>query len=142
MLHALRRANPQQSNDQGETESISYQAWRVFVTIWNFLLLAGWMKNPTEETSSLRRHAKESFREWLCLILVCIAALKKFTPNQINISFYASIPAQMRRFNPSRDAQKVYFSLSACLLCLSKSASDQQNKRKFSRTFVVMTRVR
>ena len=78
MLHALRRANPQQSNDQGETESISYQAWRVFVTIWNFLLLAGWMKNPTEETSSLRRHAKETFREWLCLILVCIAALKKF----------------------------------------------------------------
>ena len=78
MLHALRRANPQQSNDQGETESISYQAWRVFVTIWNFLLLAGWMKNPTEETSSLRRHAKESFREWLCLILVRNAALKKF----------------------------------------------------------------
>ena len=26
MLHALRRVNPQQSNDQGETESISCQA--------------------------------------------------------------------------------------------------------------------
>ena len=36
------------------------------------------MRNFTEETSSLRHHAEESFREWLCLILVQIAALRKF----------------------------------------------------------------
>ena len=47
---SLRRANPQQSNDQREEESISCQAWRVFVTVWLFLLLAGRMRNLTEET--------------------------------------------------------------------------------------------
>ena len=35
----LWRANSQQSNDQGETESISWQAWRVFVTV------LGWPDN-------------------------------------------------------------------------------------------------
>ena len=78
MLQALRQANPQQSNDQAQTESISCQAWRVFVTVWLFFLLAGRTRNLTEETLSRRHHAEESFREWLRLSLVRIAALKKF----------------------------------------------------------------
>ena len=88
MLHALRQANPQQSNDQGETESISYQAWRIRVTVWLFYLLAG---SITEETSFLRHHAEESFRKWLrpfwCLLLLW----RRFTPNQINIFFLLTI---------------------------------------------------
>ena len=35
-------------------------------------------RNLTEETQSLRHHSEESFREWLRLMLLCIAALKKF----------------------------------------------------------------
>ena len=45
------------------------------------------------------------------------------------------------RFNPCKDAQKVSFSPSACLLCLFESANDQQNKQKLSRTYVVVAMV-
>ena len=37
-FYFLRRANPQQSKDQGETKSISCQAWRVFITVWLFII--------------------------------------------------------------------------------------------------------
>ena len=49
------------------------------------------MRNLTDETSFLRRYAEGSFSELLHLILVRIAALKKFTPNQKNIFFLLTI---------------------------------------------------
>ena len=76
LLHALRRANPQhlQSNDQGEAESISCQVWRVFATVWLFFLYwRAWSLKRRRLLPSCR-----SFREWLRLILVSIAALNKF----------------------------------------------------------------
>ena len=92
------------------------------------------MRNLIEEPLlSLRHHAEESFREWLCLILVSIAALKKLYTKTDKHNFF--------RLNPLRDAQKVSFSSSAFLLCRIKSANDQQNKRTFSRTYVVVARV-
>ena len=149
------------------------------------------MRNLTEETMSLRHHEEKSFREWLRLSLVCIAALKKFYTKrdqqrrnseremsrtafrtcEISSTAFQSchtttakvflpllilrtynnqsilgrvyrlgdphfILGRVRRFNPFRVAQKVSFSPSACVLCLSESANDQQNKRKFSRTYV------
>ena len=46
MLHALRRTNPKQSTDRVETESISCQAWRVFVTVWLFIIIGGLVEEP------------------------------------------------------------------------------------------------
>ena len=72
LLHTLRRANPPQSNDQRETESISCQAWYVFVTVWHFTILAGQMRNLTEETlpscqTKLQRVALSHFGAYCCL---------------------------------------------------------------------------
>ena len=119
---------------------------KLFGSLFKFIIvgaanLAGLMRNSTQETSSLRHDAEESFREWLRLSLVRIAALKKFHTNQIKRLFNASIPPEMRHCNPCRDTQKVSFSPSACLLCLFESANDQQNKRKISRTYIVVARV-
>ena len=78
MLHALRRSNLQQSIDLKQTGSISCHTLRVFVTVWLFWLFAGRLRNLAEETSSLRHHAEESFRDWLRRMLVRTAALKTF----------------------------------------------------------------
>ena len=77
---------------------------RVFVTIWLLFFIARPDEEPHWRDVVSLPHAEESFREWLRLILLRFAALKKFYTNQIDIIFNALIPAEVKRFNPCKDA--------------------------------------
>ena len=96
MLHALRRKNLQQTNDQGDTESVLYQAWRVFVTVWLFFI--GWQDEEPHwrDVMVTRRRlfaimpkmaSKSGFVSFWCVLLLW----RSFTPNQIDIVFWLTI---------------------------------------------------
>ena len=104
-----------------------------------FIIIGGPDEKPPKRRRlfaiMLKKASESGFVSFWCVLLLW----RSFTPNQINIIFYASIPAETRHFNPCRDAQKVSFSASTCLLCLFEPANDRRNK--FSLAYVVVARV-
>ena len=107
----------QQSNSQGETKSISCQAWLVFITGW--LSICGqdywWAGWGIEETLSLHHHAKESSREWLRLILRRIAALKKFYIKPDQQIFFADKWIQLGRKTKREMSNTAFWSCDTCV---------------------------
>ena len=86
MLHVLRRTNPQQSSQNGETGLISCQAFRHFVnfvTVLIFLInydyLRAGLGTYVKRHRPFADHASEGLGERIRGILVHIVALKKFS---------------------------------------------------------------
>ena len=81
----------------GRSNRFPAKLWRVFVTVLIFLIICWPVEELTEETSSLRRNAEESFREWLRRILVRISATKKLNTKSDDSDFFFLLTIKCNR---------------------------------------------